>query len=353
VIVAEQLTRKYGSRLAVDRVSFHVPKGEVVGFLGPNGAGKSTTLKMVSGYLPPTSGSVTVAGFDVVEASIEARKKLGYMPEAVPIYPELRVEEYLHFRAELKGVGRAKRKSAVHDAMEKARVTDVARQLVGELSKGYKQRVGLADALVASPELLILDEPTAGLDPNQILQVRELIKELGKAHTVLLSTHILPEVEAVCTRVVIITRGKVVAEGTTDEIRARMSASARDALVQVRGPLAKVERVVNAQSGMKVRGSPVRIEGAEDEGENAVHRFELELDDAGGRAANTAEALTASVVKAGLGMRGLELRGKSLEAIFHEVTTKEDLAKGDGDAKNAGDGEAASKKTDSDEGAAT
>lgn len=190
MIVAEQLTRKYGSRTAVDGISFTVPRGEVVGFLGPNGAGKSTTLKMVSGFLPPTSGHITVAGLDIVEDSLEARRRLGYMPESVPLYPEMRVEEYLGFRAEIKGVGRNKRRDAVGKAMEQADVKDVARRLIGELSKGYKQRVGLADALVSSPDLLILDEPTAGLDPNQILQVRELIKSLGKQHTIFLSTHI-------------------------------------------------------------------------------------------------------------------------------------------------------------------
>jgi ABC-2 type transport system ATP-binding protein len=321
VIVAEALTRKYGSHVAVDGVSFRVPKGEVVGFLGPNGAGKSTTLKMVAGFLPPTSGRVTVAGYDVVEDSVEARRHLGYMPEAVPLYPEMRVEEYLAFRAEIKGVTR-NRKAAVAHAMEQADVKDVARRLIGELSKGYKQRVGLADALVASPELLILDEPTAGLDPNQILQVRELIKSLGREHTILLSTHILPEVEAVCSRVVIIARGRVAAEGTPDEIRARLTGgAAREAILVVRGDDGAVRAALGAVRGAKIVGEPVRLESYR--GSEGVYRFTLELEDRQDQAGEISEALVAACVAARVGVRGLEVRGKSLEAIFHELTTAE------------------------------
>ncbi len=318
MIVADSLTRKFGSRTAVDGISFTVPKGEVVGFLGPNGAGKSTTLKMVSGFLPPTSGHVKVAGFDVADESLEVRKRLGYMPEAVPLYPEMRVEEYLSFRGEIKGVARAKRRDAIQRAMELADVKDVARRLVGELSKGYKQRVGLADALVSEPELLILDEPTAGLDPNQILQVRELIKSLGKKHTIFLSTHILSEVEAVCSRVVIIAKGKIVGEGTTEELRG----DAHEAVLVVRGNEEAARAAIANVSGVKISGEPTKLE-ADAGGGTPVLRFVLAVSDADARSANRAEEIVAACVSAKLGVRGMDLRGKSLEAIFRELTANE------------------------------
>lgn len=326
VIVAEQLTKRYGNRVAVDGISFHVPRGEIVGFLGPNGAGKSTTLKMVSGFLQPSAGRISVAGYDVVEDSIEARRRLGYMPEAVPLYPEMRVEEYLSFRAEIKGVGRRTRRDAVARAMKLADVQDVARRLIGELSKGYRQRVGLADALVASPELLILDEPTAGLDPNQILQVRELIKSLGREHTIFLSTHILPEVEAVCSRVVIIAKGRLVAEGTPDEIRARLTSDTRAAVLEARGDETAVRAALDSVEGVRIVGEPVRLEALPGRGNHGVFRFTLELRDEKGRAGELAEILVAACVGKGVGVRGLEVRGKSLESIFHELTTQDAAA---------------------------
>ena len=197
MIETKDLTRRFGARTAVQSLTFTVPRGKVVGFLGPNGAGKSTTLKMLSAYLPPTEGTATVNGHDVVEQSLEARRSIGYMPETVPLHPEMRVEEYLRFRAEIKGVPSRDRRRAEDRAMELADVTEVRRRLIGDLSKGFRQRVGLADALVASPPLLILDEPTEGLDPNQILRFREVIRGLRGEHTVFLSTHILQVVEAV------------------------------------------------------------------------------------------------------------------------------------------------------------
>ena len=214
LISVQHLVKRYGAgkSAAVDDLSFEVARGEVVGFLGPNGAGKSTTLRILAGFLGFTSGAVTVAGHDIVRESFEARRKIGYMPEAVPLYPEMRVVEYLAYRAELKRVSRKDRKAFVDEAMGKANVDDVKTTLIGHLSKGYRQRVGLADALLAKPPLLVLDEPTAGLDPNQIREVRDVIKQLGKEHTVLLSTHILSEVEASCSRVVVIAKGKLVAE---------------------------------------------------------------------------------------------------------------------------------------------
>jgi len=218
IIEVEGLTKDYGSVVAVRDVSFSVGRGEVVGFLGPNGAGKSTTLRILAGFLGATSGKVRVNGHDIAEDSLLARASLGYMPEAAPLYPELRVREYLEFRARLKRVPRAKQKASIERALERASLKDVAQTSVGHLSKGYRQRVGLADALVADPPLLILDEPTAGLDPNQVREVRALIKELASDHTVLLSTHILSEVEATCQRALVIDRGRLVAQGSLEEL---------------------------------------------------------------------------------------------------------------------------------------
>ena len=220
MIEVEGLTKHYGKVAALCDVTFHVARGTVVGFLGPNGAGKSTTLRLLAGFLGATSGSAKIAGFDIQASPIEARRCLGYMPESSPLYPEMRVREYLRFRAELKGVPRRERKKAVDRALSLANVQEVADVVILHLSKGFRQRVGLADALLADPPLLILDEPTAGLDPNQVRQVRALITQLAENHTILLSTHILSEVEATCHRAIVIHRGRKVAEGSLEELRA-------------------------------------------------------------------------------------------------------------------------------------
>jgi len=210
VIEVEALSRRYGRRLAVDEVSFRVEPGEIVGFLGPNGAGKTTTLRMLTGYLAPTSGDIRIDGIDAVSDSIRARERLGYMPEGVPLYREMRVGEYLRHRGALKKVSNLAR--AVDRALEQAGVADARSRIVGQLSKGYRQRVALAEALIADPPILILDEPTSGLDPNQVRQFRDLVRSFGGKKTVLLSTHILPEVDAVCDRVLIIREGRKVAD---------------------------------------------------------------------------------------------------------------------------------------------
>ncbi len=214
MIEVENLSKTYSGFRAVQGISFHVDKGEIVGFLGPNGAGKSTTMKVLAGYLPPTDGKVRVAGYDVVTDSIEVRKRIGYMPENVPLYTDMRVNEFLRFRAELKKVPSRKIKDRVESVKELTSLKDVENKIIGTLSKGYRQRVGLADAMVHEPDLLILDEPTIGLDPNQIRAVRDLIKDLGKHHTILLSTHILSEVELTCSRVLVINRGRIEASDT-------------------------------------------------------------------------------------------------------------------------------------------
>lgn len=215
------LTKSYGSTDAIKDLSFSVDRGEIVGFLGPNGAGKSTTMRILCGYLPADAGEVRIAGFDIFSQSIKARSRIGYLPENVPLYPEMRVGEYLAYRASLKGVRSRRIPEKVEDALELCNLRSVQRQLIGTLSKGYRQRVGLADALVNEPDILILDEPTIGLDPNQIRDIRNLIKSLATRHTILLSSHILSEVEMTCSRVMILNKGHIVASGTPAELRER------------------------------------------------------------------------------------------------------------------------------------
>lgn len=221
MIAVKNLTKYYGEYPAVRDVSFQVDKGQVVGFLGPNGAGKSTTMRILAGFLTATSGTAQIGGKDVFWDPIAARRRIGYMPENCPLYPEMRVTEYLRFRAGLKGLSRSERKKRIRYVLERCWLNDVHRQLIGTLSKGYRQRVGLADALLADPPVLILDEPTAGLDPTQIRETRKLIRELGSQHTMLLSTHILSEVEMACDSVIIIHQGRVAEEGSLDSVRRR------------------------------------------------------------------------------------------------------------------------------------
>jgi ABC-2 type transport system ATP-binding protein len=226
MIHVSKLTKYYGDYPAVRDVSFDVPAGQIVGFLGPNGAGKSTSMRILAGYLTATSGTATIAGLDVFWDTVEVRRKIGYMPESCPLYTDMRVNEYLHFRAGLKGIYGKERRKRLDYVTERCWVSDVRRQLIGTLSKGYRQRVGLADALLANPPVLILDEPTAGLDPAQIRSTRGLIRELGQQHTILLSTHILSEVEAACNSVIIIHRGRVVVSSSLEDFKARASAKA-------------------------------------------------------------------------------------------------------------------------------
>lgn len=222
MIFVEKLTKCYAKTRAVDAISFEVRKGDIVGFLGPNGAGKSTTMRMLASYLPPTSGVATVAGYDIFRDSLRAREHIGYMPEDVPLYEDMRVHEYLRYRADLKGVHGRRRKERLSDVLELCGLCEVQKKLISQLSKGFRQRVGLADVLIHDPDLLILDEPTIGLDPNQIRQMRELIRRLGQHHTILLSTHILAEVEMICNRVIILNHGKIEAMDTPQNLRTRM-----------------------------------------------------------------------------------------------------------------------------------
>ena len=242
-IEVRELTKRYETVTALDRISFEVKPGEIMGFLGPNGAGKTTTLRILTGLLAPTSGSVRIHGLDAEAQSLEIRRRIGYLPENVSLYPELRVQEYLAYRASIKGVPRAERRSRLDEALQRCALGDVRRKLIGRLSKGYRQRVGLADCLIGHPSILILDEPTIGLDPHQIRQTRELIRSLGQATTILLSTHILPEVEMICHRVTIIDRGAIVAVDTPENLRKRLTGS-QVVHVELRGAEGVIEQAL-------------------------------------------------------------------------------------------------------------
>jgi ABC-2 type transport system ATP-binding protein len=249
MIKVKNLSKRYAGVTAIDDISFEVAKGEIVGFLGPNGAGKSTTMRILSSFMPASSGSASIAGFDVFGNSLEARSHLGYMPENVPLYSDMRVREYLSYRAGLKGVPGRRMKERLGDVVELCSLREVENRIIGTLSKGFRQRVGLADALVHDPDLLILDEPTIGLDPNQIRQVRELIRNLGRNHTILLSTHILPEVEMTCSRVIIINKGRIEASDTPQNLRDTIRTSGGVRL-EAKAPLDAVEQL-SAIPGVK------------------------------------------------------------------------------------------------------
>src|SRR5579863_8769499 len=221
MITAKELTKRYARNIAVDHISFQVEKGQIVGFLGPNGAGKTTTMRMLTGFLSPTSGNATVAGYDVLEQPLEVKKRIGYLPETPPLYPEMETGEYLTFVGQLKGLSGAELRKRVDYVCDRCAVADVKNKLLGKLSKGYRQRVGLAQAIIHNPEVLILDEPTAGLDPKQINETRDLIKSLAGDHTIILSTHILPEVEQTCEKVIIINKGKVIATDSVENLQGR------------------------------------------------------------------------------------------------------------------------------------
>lgn len=240
MIRVSHLTKRFAGCVAVDDVSFKIERGEVVGFLGVNGAGKTTMMRILSCYLPATAGSAEVAGHDVFRDSLEVRRRIGYLPENAPLYPEMRVDEYLRFRAQLKGVAPAAQRRRIQEVKDRCGLKDSGRRIIGQLSRGYRQRVGLADCLVHEPELLILDEPTLGLDPAQVIQVREMIKDLAQRHTILLSTHILSEVEATCRRVLIIHQGRIVASDTPEKLRDPLHSGART-VVELSGPPEEIQ----------------------------------------------------------------------------------------------------------------
>jgi len=309
VIEVEHLTKRYGTVTAVDDVTFRVNKGEILGFLGPNGAGKTTTMRVLTGYMPATDGRAAVAGYDVFDHPIEAKRRTGYLPETPPLYPDMTVREYLHFVGKIKGVAPKDRAARVDQVMARTWVTDMANRACGKLSKGYRQRVGLAQALIHNPEVLILDEPTAGLDPKQINETRRLIKALAGDHTIILSTHILTEVEQTCQRVVIINKGRVVAEDTPENLTRRLRGSAT-MFVQVDG-----DRAAEAQAALARVDGVARVTSANDAGT----AFEIESES--GR--DVRRELARAVIGGGWGLLELRPMRLSLEDVFLSLTTEE------------------------------
>jgi ABC-2 type transport system ATP-binding protein len=309
VIEVEHLTKRYGTVTAVDDVTFRVNKGEILGFLGPNGAGKTTTMRVLTGYMPATDGRAAVAGYDVFDHPIEAKLRTGYLPETPPLYPDMTVREYLNFVAKIKGVAPKDRAARVDQVMTRTWVADMANRACGKLSKGYRQRVGLAQALIHNPEVLILDEPTAGLDPKQINETRRLIKALAGDHTIILSTHILTEVEQTCQRVVIINKGKVVAEDTPENLTRRLRGSAT-MFVQVDG-----DRAAEAQAALARVDGVVRVTSADASGT----AFEVESES--GR--DVRRELASAVIGGGWGLVELRPMRLSLEDVFLSLTTEE------------------------------
>ena len=313
MIEVQHLTKRYGPFTAVDDVSFKAERGEILGFLGPNGAGKTTTMRVLTGYMPPTEGKAIVAGYDVLEQPIEAKRRTGYLPETPPLYPDMTARDYLTFCARIKGVPRSERTSRVGAVMERTRIADVADKHCGKLSKGYRQRVGLAQALLHNPEVLILDEPTAGLDPKQIIETRELIKELGGDHTIILSTHILPEVSQTCNRIVIINRGRVVAVDTPDNLTARLRGS-ETMYVQL--------DALGADAGNALSTLPGVTRVSESDRRDSIIGYEVESES--GR--DIRRDLAASIVGHGWGLLELRPMRLSLEEIFLQVTTEDAAA---------------------------
>lgn len=304
MIRVEKLTKDYGPNRAIDNVFFHADEGEIIGFLGPNGAGKTTTMRILSGYMPPTSGTAEVAGFDVIDQSIEVRKRVGYLPETVPLYQDMTVFDYLKYMADLRQV--ADVEDRVDDVIEMMHIEERAESYISSLSKGLRQRVGLAQALVHDPEVLILDEPTIGLDPAQIIEVRNLIRELGKRRTVLLSTHILSEAQQVCNRVLIINKGKLVAEDTPEQLQARLTGSQR-IHVQVAGDSDGLGIILEDIDGVD-RIAP-GVEGS------------LEFDTVPGY--DPRPQVARAVIDAGYDLLEMSQSGMSLEDIFLELTRDE------------------------------
>ncbi len=309
VVQVDRVSKRYGTTLAVDGLSFAIESGEVLGFLGPNGAGKTTTMRLITGFMPPTEGRVLIAGRDISEAPVAAKRDIGYLPEQPPLYPEMEVFAYLEFAARLRHTPRARLAAAVEQAIEQAALGEVRHRITGTLSKGYRQRVGLAQALIHDPELLVLDEPTAGLDPRQIHETRELIRNLAGERTVILSTHILPEVSATCDRVAIIHRGRLLAEDTPARLGAGLagqvieieSAGDPDRIAEILGGVPGISRVTTEEDG----------------------RFHLETDSETDSENDVGSEAARALLDAGFPLLGLKRRGASLEEVFLHLTTNE------------------------------
>jgi ABC-2 type transport system ATP-binding protein len=318
MIKVQALTKRYARTIAVDQISFEVAKGQIVGFLGPNGAGKTTTMRMLTCFLPPSAGTASVAGFDVLEQPLEVKKRIGYLPETPPIYPEMETSEYLKFVGKLKGLSGAELEKRVNYVCERCAVADVKKKLLGKLSKGYRQRVGLAQAIVHNPDVLILDEPTAGLDPKQINETRDLIKSLAGDHTIILSTHILPEVEQTCEQVIIINKGKLVATDSVRNLQAR-ARGAESVLIEVAGrngnlETAQVQRRLEQISGVGRVHCRQQLDG----------RSIFEVESEKGRLVRG--DLARAVVESGWDLNELRPAAMSLEEVFLQLTGSEAAA---------------------------
>ena len=315
MIKVEGLTKRYARTVAVDNISFEVEKGQIVGFLGPNGAGKTTTMRILTCFLPPTAGTANVAGFDVMEHPLEVKKRIGYLPETPPVYPEMEVTEYLNFVGQLKGISSRDIKGRVDDVVGRCAIGDVRNKLIGKLSKGYRQRVGLAQAIIHNPDVLILDEPTSGLDPKQIIEIRELLKQLAGEHTIILSTHILSEVEHSCERVIIISQGKLVAIDSVNNLTNRLRGSEAVSIeVEAAGGQpnpTEVQQRLEQVSGV----SRVVMKDSRDS------RLVFEVESLQGR--HIRSELARSVVHAGWNLSELRPVGLSLEDIFLQLTGAE------------------------------
>jgi ABC-2 type transport system ATP-binding protein len=309
VIEVNDLTRYYGQKQAISNVSFKVNEGEILGLLGPNAAGKTTTMRILTCYMPPTSGTATVGGFDIFEQSMEVRKITGYLPENPPLYSDLVVKDYLTFVAKIKGIEKQRMSTEVDSVIEKTNIGDVKNRVIAKLSKGYRQRVGLAQCLLNNPQVVIFDEPTIGLDPKQIIEIRELIKKLKGEHTVILSSHILPEVEQTCERVVIISEGKVVAEDTPDNLTARMKGSDR-VLLEVEGDEKKVKDTLESFSGVM----SVQTKNIGDGNVKVVVESKTDL----------RKDFAKALIDKNMGLLELQADKVTLEDIFLHLTTKEE-----------------------------
>ena len=319
MITVKNLTKRYARTVAVDEISFDVAQGQIVGFLGPNGAGKTTTMRMLTCFLPPSSGTATVAGFDVLEQPLEVKKRIGYLPETPPIYPEMETTEYLEFVGKLKGLSGSDLQKRVAYVCERCAVADVKSKLLGKLSKGYRQRVGLAQAIIHNPDVLILDEPTAGLDPKQINETRDLIKSLAGDHTIILSTHILPEVEQTCEQVIIINKGRLVATDSVRNLQAR-ARGAESVLVEIAGRTGDIEASIVQHKLEQVSGVSRVLVKQQIDGRGI---FEVESQ----KGKLVRGDLARAIVESGWNLNELRPAAMSLEEIFLQLTQSEATAK--------------------------
>ena len=312
MIEVDNLTKRYGNTVAVNKVSFQVGKGEILGFLGPNGAGKTTTMRILTCFLPASEGTARVAGFDVFDHPMEVKRRIGYLPEHPPVYDEMTVNSYLNFVAKIKGISPGERDKSVQDVKEKVRIEEYGNKLIGHMSKGFKQRVGLAQALIHDPEVLILDEPTVGLDPNQIKEVRDLIKNLAGSHTIILSTHILPEVSMTCERVVIISNGKIAAVDTPENLTRQQQGTER-IYIEAKGALLEIQNKINSVEGvLGIESKPL--------GEKEVSQFIVETE----LKKDLRSTIASGIIQGGFEILEIHSIKMSLEDVFTQITTQEE-----------------------------